>query len=565
MTTSIATPSETEAINLAGALDLVLASAALSPARRFAPGRAGARMAGSLAKRPRVLATRGKQLGGELAKVVTGASTLAPSPRDRRFADPAWKDNGLLRRLLQAYLASSRTAETLVEDAYLDWRDAERMRFLVSNLIEAAAPSNNPFVNPQACKALIDTGGGNVTRGLRNFLSDIRTAPRVPGMVDESAFDVGGNLAMTPGAVVYRTDAFELIQYAPQTKQVRERPVLIVPPTINKYYVLDLAPGRSMVEYLVHQGQQVFVISWRNPDARHASWDGDTYGQAILDALAAVEAISGADKTLLTGICSGGILASLVMGHLAATGQDDRIAGFGLAVTMLDQTRAGLGGALLDDATAGIAVAASKARGYLDGRALAEVFAWLRPSDLIWNYWVNNYLLGKTPPAFDILYWNADTTRMTAGLHRDFVTMARSNALGEGTGTMLGTGVDLAKVSTDSYIVAGVTDHICPWQACYRSTQMLGGQSRFVLSTSGHIAAMVNPPSNPKASFLVADQNPESPSDWQAQAAKQDGSWWPDFDTWLGARAGALRPAPELGAATHPVIEPAPGRFVYDI
>jgi polyhydroxyalkanoate synthase subunit PhaC len=559
------TSTDTNTLELAGALDTVLASPAMSTLGRFTPGRAGVRMASHLARHPYVVATRSRELGAELAQVVTGACALAPAPTDRRFADAAWKDNPVLRRLLQAYLAAGRTAETLVEDAYLDWRDAERMRFIVSNLVEAASPSNNPFLNPQAWKALIDTGGANVTRGTRNFLADLRSRPRVPTMVDESAFDVGGNLGVAPGAVVLRTDVIELIQYSPQTDAVRERPLLIVPPTINKYYVLDLAPGRSMVEYLVQQGQQVFVISWRNPDARHAAWNLDTYGRATLDALDAVEAITGTDRTVLTGICSGGILAALVMGHLAATGQDARIAGFGLAVTMLDQARAGLAGALLDETTASTAVAASRARGYLDGRSLAEVFAWLRPSDLIWNYWVNNYLLGKKPPAFDILYWNADTTRMTAGLHRDFVELARTNALTLGTATMLGTEIDLGKIDADSYVVAGISDHICPWQACYRSTQMLGGQSRFVLSTSGHIAAMVNPPTNPKASYLVADDTPEKAADWQGLATKQDGSWWPDFDAWLARRCGATKPAPaELGTATHPPLESAPGTFVFD-
>jgi polyhydroxyalkanoate synthase len=253
------------------------------------------------------------------------------------------------------------------------------------------------------------------------------------------------------------------------------------------------------------------------------------------------------------------------MGHLAATGDDDRIAGFGLAVTMLEQTRAGIAGALIDGPTAKAAIAASKARGYLDGRSLAEVFAWLRPSDLVWNYWVNNYLLGKTPPAFDILFWNNDTTRMTAGLHRDFVTMALDNAVSAGTARMLDSNVDLSRVMTDNYIVAGIADHICPWQTCYASTQLFGGESRFILSTAGHIASLVNPPTNLKSSYLVADKTPEGATEWQASAAKQDGSWWPDFDAWLAARAGNSKPAPvELGASTHPAMEPAPGTYVFD-
>lgn len=555
----------TEPVDLAGALDVVLASPATTTLRRFVPDASTARMVTHLARRPRVVATRGRELADELGRVATGASTLVPGPRDRRFTDVAWQGNPLLRRAMQAYLAGARTLDSLIDDADLDWRDTQRVRFLVENLVEAASPSNNPLLNPQAWKEFIDTGGRNAVKGIRNLLSDLRSAPRVPSMVDPSAFSVGENLATTPGAVVFRSDVFELIQYAPQTETVYERPLLIVPPTINKFYVLDLAPERSMVEYLVRQGQQVFVISWRNPDARHSAWNADTYGQAILDALDAVEQISGSDQTVLTGICSGGILASLVMGHLAATGRSDRIAGFGLAVTMLDQNQAGPAGALMDDATATAAVAASQARGYVDGRALAEVFAWLRPSDLVWNYWVNNYLLGKQPPAFDILYWNADTTRMAAGLHRDFVEMAKSNAISDGTATMLGSNVDLEQVTTDSYVVAAITDHICPWQTCYQSTQLLGGKTRFILSNAGHIAAMVNPPTNPKASFYVGDQTPASPTEWEAGATKQSGSWWLDFTAWLAERGGERKPAPtELGSLSHQVLAPAPGTYVYD-
>ena len=568
MTASIAKidHNHAEGADVAGALDMLLSDVALGPVRRFVPGPSSAKFALELAKHPRSVVRRGADLGGELAKITVGKSDVVPSSRDRRFADPAWTDNPFLRRMMQAYLVAGRTAEGLVADADLDWRDAERVHFLVSNLIEAWAPSNNPLFNPLAWKALIDTGGLNVVRGTRHLLSDLMSAPRVPSMVDTDAFEVGRNLATTPGSVVLRTPMFELIQYKPTTETVRERPLLIVPPTINKYYILDLAEQRSVVEYLVNQGQQVFVISWRNPDARHAQWGFDAYGVAILDALDAVQQVTGVDQSLLLGVCSGGILASLVMAHLAATGRQDRVAGFGLWVTMLDQERAGVAGALVDQRTAKAAIAASRARGYLDGRALAEVFAWLRPGDLIWNYWVNNYLQGKTPPAFDILYWNADTTRMTAALHRDFVNLGVHNALTGPNGLqVLDTDIDLASVEVDSYVVAGVNDHICPWQACYRSTQMLGGDSRFVLSSSGHIAAMVNPPGNPKSSYFVADKTPDDPAHWQAQARAERGSWWPDFDAWLAERSGASRPAPDaVGSAAHPPLEAAPGTYVFD-
>jgi class II poly(R)-hydroxyalkanoic acid synthase len=472
----------------------------------------------------------------------------------------------VLRRVLQAYLAGTGTLADLQADAALGWADRERVGFQLTNLAEALAPSNNPVLNPAFWKAAIDTGGGSVLAGARRLAGDLATPPRVPSMVEPDAFEVGVDLAVTPGSVVLRTPVFELIQYAPATELVRERPLLVVPPVINKYYIVDLAPGRSLVEYLVSTGQQVFMISWRNPDVRHRDWNLDTYGEAILAALAAARDITGADSAVLLALCSGGILAAMVAAHLAATGRDDQLAGLALAVTVLDQARAGLPAALLDQRTAHAAIAASAARGYLDGAALAEIFAWLKPGDLIWTYWVNNYLLGRPPPAFDILYWNADTTRMPAGVHRDFIELALGNSLTvPGQATMLGSPVDLGAVSTDGYLVAGATDHLCPWQSCYRSTQLLGGDSRFVLARSGHIASMVSPVGNAKAVYRTAPVTPPDPEDWLAAASTEQGSWWPDFAAWLGERSGAEKPAPDSpGSVELPPLEPAPGSYVFD-
>jgi polyhydroxyalkanoate synthase subunit PhaC len=406
----------------------------------------------------------------------------------------------------------------------------------------------------------------SAVRGIRSMVADLASAPRIPTMVEPGAFEVGKDLAVTPGAVVHRTDVFELIQYQPATETVHRYPVLIVPPMINKYYIVDLAPGRSMVEYLLEEGHQVFVISWRNPDGRHRDWDLDTYGRAVVDALDAVRIISNAGKASICALCSGGIVSSMVAAHLNAIGQLGGVASLCLGVTVLDQSRAGTAAAMIDQTTAAAAMASSRARGYLDGRALAEVFAWLRPDDLIWNYWVNNYLQGKEPPPFDILYWNADTTRLPAALHRDFINLALDNALTKpGHAKMLGSPVDLSKVDADSYVIAGVADHICPWQSCYRSTQMLGGSAKFVLSTSGHIASMVNPPGNPKATFQTAASNPADPRWWLEQAETVPGSWWPDYSSWLGERSGGQKKAPaRLGRKTFPVLCPAPGTYVLD-
>jgi len=467
---------------------------------------------------------------------------------------------------VQAYLAAGTTADQLVGDAALDWQDDKRVRFLVENIADALSPSNVPLVNPASAKAAVDTGGFNFVHGGISLLRDMAAKPRIPEMVDTSSFEVGRNIAVTPGAVVLRTEILELIQYRPQTAQVREVPLLIVPPTINKYYAMDLAPGRSLVEYLVQNGQQAFVISWRNPDARDAEWGMDTYVGAVLDALDAVQRVCGVDQTALTGVCAGGIIASITAGHLAATGRLGQLAAFGLFVTVLDTTHAGTLGALADRRLLTAAKAISRRRGYLDGRDLAEMFAWLRPGDLIWNYWVNNYLLGQKPPAFDVLFWNADTTRMAAGLHADFVDLAMDNKLlTPGSLTILGTAIDLSQVDTDAYLVAGIADHITPWQNCYRSTQLLGGTSRFILSTSGHIAALVNPPGNPKARYQISTTTPADPEGWLKTAATEHGSWWPDMLAWLGDRCGKDKPAPEeLGGGGLRPLADAPGTYVFD-
>ena len=552
--------------DLAVPLDHLLVEAALGPLRRFAPDLSTARLLGSLASRPVSTGRRVGALAADLAAIVAGKSTVAPDRRDRRFADEAWAKNPLLRRLVQSYLASGATAAQLVSDAGLGWRDAQRVEFLLDNLTEALSPSNLPLVNPASAKAAIDTGGANFARGMSAFAKDMSAKPRAPQMVDSSGFELGRNIAVSPGAVIARTEVFELIRYQPSTPKVHEVPLLIVPPTINKFYAMDLAPGRSLVEFLVGQGQQVFIISWRNPLAHHADWDSDTYAAEIIKAMDITAKAAGVEKVALTGICSGGILSSLAVAHLAATDRLDRLAAFSLFVTVLDQEHAGMPAALAGPRTTDLAKRASRQRGFIDGRDLAEAFAWLRPGDLVWNYWVNNYLLGRRPPAFDILFWNADTVRMPAGLHADFIDIAMENRLVHaGTQTTLGTPVDLGEITTDAYVVAGIADHITPWQNCYQSTQLLGGDTRFILSTSGHIAALVNPPNNPKASYRDGSTSYTDANEWLENAEQHPGAWWPDYAAWLAARSGALVKAPtRLDGGGTSVLAQAPGTYVLE-
>jgi polyhydroxyalkanoate synthase subunit PhaC len=564
---SSSTPTTKAADELAAPLDLLLTSATKPFVSRMMPNASWSHFGANLAKQPGAVAGRLGALTRELGSIAAGKSHRVPVRADKRFADLAWQQNPLLHRIMQAYLAGAETAEGLLADAQLDWRDNEKMQFVIDNLVEGLAPSNNPLISPLGWKALIDTGGLSAVRGARAFARDMLSKPRVPAMVEPDAYVVGETVAITKGAVVLQTSIFELIQYAPQTPKVNAVPLLMVPPVINKFYIMDIAPGRSMVEYFVQQGQQVFVISWRNPQARHRDWGFDAYGAAIVEAMDAVQNIAGTEGVHLFATCSGGILAAMVAAHLGEIGEGDRIAGLSLAVTVLDENRAGFAAAAMSDRAAQAAIRVSGRKGFLDGRDMAEIFAWLRPTDLVWRYWVNNYVQGRKPAPFDVLFWNADTTRMTAALHKDMVLMGLRNALvTPGAVSMLGSPVDLSKATSDAYIIGGVADHISPWQATYRSARLLGSKdNRYVLSTSGHIAALVNPPGNPKASFRTGPVDVEDPQQWLESSQKFSDSWWPDYVHWLAERSGPQVDAPKtLGGEGLPPLGPAPGSYVME-
>jgi len=549
-------------------LDVMLGEAAVGgPPRFLAPG-AGVKVGAGLARHPGRAVARAGGLTAELARTALGRSELTPAKGDRRFADPAWEGNWLLRRVLQSYLAVGETVDGLIADADVDWRAERRARLAAANVLDAVAPSNFAWSNPTVLKEIVNTGGGNLVRGTRQLVHDLGGPSRLPATVDTSGFEVGGNLAASPGSVVLRTEVFELIQYKPTTDQVRETPLLFVPPTINKFYVLDLSPGRSMIEYYVAQGQQVFAISWRNPDQEQGDFDLDTYAAAVAEARDAVATITRGGPVHLAAACSGGIITAGLLGHLAASGELGGVASLTLMVCALDNDSEGTVSALTSRDVAAAAVAESARKGYVDGQALAGVFTWLRPNDLVWNYVVNNYLLGKAPPAFDVLYWNQDTVRLAAGLHRDFIHIALDNSfVHPGTLEVLGSPVDLGAVDLDTYFVAGASDHIVPWESAYNGAQLFGGNRRFILSRSGHIQALVNPPSpDSRSSFRVTDELPESPDEFLAgeRAGIQiSGSWWGDWDAWLAERSGEEKPAPKkLGDATYKARGKAPGSYV---
>ncbi len=546
-------------------LDVMLGEAATGgPPRFLAPGSA-VKVGFGLARHPGRVATRATNLGTELRRAVTGHSEIAPARGDRRFADPAWEGNWFFRRLLQSYLAIGESVDGLISDSEVDWRAERRARLAAGNVLDALAPTNFPWSNPEVLKEAINTGGGNLVRGAQRLVNDLSTPPRLPATVDTSKFQVGGNLATTPGSVVLRTEVFELIQYKPSTDQVREVPLLFIPPTINKYYILDISPGRSMIEHYVAQGQQVFTISWRNPEQAQGHFDLDTYADAVAEAGQTITSITGQSQVNLAAACSGGIITAGLLGHLAASGKLGEVSSLTLMVCALDNDTEGTMNALATRDVAAAAVAESARKGYLDGQALAGVFTWLRPNDLVWNYVVNNYLLGKDPPAFDILYWNQDTVRLAAGLHRDFIQIGLDNAFVHPGGLeVLGDPVDLGQVDVDTYFVAGLTDHIVPWASAYKGALLFGGNRRFVLSKSGHIQALVNPPSpESRSSYQVADDLPDEPETFFAQSPKLPGSWWPDWDGWLSERSGELKNAPKsLGNASHKPRAKAPGTYV---
>jgi polyhydroxyalkanoate synthase subunit PhaC len=376
--------------------------------------------------------------------------------------------------------------------------------------------------------------------------------------------EVGTHVAATPGAVVVRTPVAELIQYLPQTEEVRDVPLLVVPPIATRYYLADLAPRRSIVEHLVRGGQQVFLLSWRNPGAEHAAWDLDTYGRAVLDALDACEHITRTSQTSLMAFSySGGAVTAMLLAHLAAIGAQERVASVTFAASVLD--REGHGGSpAADPETARAAVAASARQGHLDGRSLVTALTWLYPDDLGWPHWVRDYLCGEDSPASDVLFWLADTVRLPAALHRDLVAVAQDNALvTPGASTMLGTAVDLSKVDRDTYVLAGAGGRRPTWRLCYRTTALFGGTSRFVLSTGRPGASVVCPPDEPTAAFRVSDSTPADAARWLGAARQVAGSWWADHLAWLGERSGPLRDAPpELGGRGMHALAPAPGDYV---
>lgn len=506
---------------------------------------------------------------GSIIDVVKGTQDYDPGPRDRRFTDPAWRGNPFYRRWMQGYVAMTQSLNSLVdhlETTDTDWRDIERSRFAVGVLASGLAPTNYLPGNPTALKTAFDTFGVSLVRGARNFVDDVRHNRGFPQQTDRTAFTVGKDLAITPGAVVFRNEVLELIQYSPSTEQVHERPLMIIPPPIGRFYFLDLRPGRSFVEYAVSRGQTTFMISWRNPTAEQRDWNADTYAAAALQCIDVICEITGSETINSLGFCAGGILQTLLLNHMTAVG-DERINSASYAVTLLDfHERAPLG-AFAAPRLLEMAGSSSEREGVLSAASLAAIFNLMRPDDLVFNYVASNWLMGQDPPVFDILAWSVDGTNLPAALHQQFLGVFRDNLMcKDGAMSVLGSPVRLKQITVPTFVTGAISDHLTPWTGCFRTVQLLSGPSTYVLSNAGHIASLVNPPGNPKATYFMGGPIDGTAEQWRAGAEKHTGSWWEPWADWINERAGALRPAHEtLGSGLYEPLIPAPGLYVRDL
>jgi len=506
----------------------------------------------------------------DMVKIMTGKSDLAPDPKDKRFMDPAWQYNPFFRAGAQYYLAVQKGMKGWLEELELDELERNRANFIANIILDSLAPTNSLIGNPTAQKQIINSGGLSLIKGLQNAYNDMVHNKGMVSQVDKRPFKIGENIATSKGNVVYRDEIMEVLQYAPTTDEVYEIPQLTIPPQINKMYINDLSPDKSVIKWQVDNGIQTFVISWRNPTKEQGRWGMADYIAACEKALEVVSEITGSRKVNVSAGCSGGQTASVLASKLAAT-NNPILGTLTLMVCVLHPKPTDIeAGSLVSENGMQLARQRAMKQGVIKADDLARGFAWLRPNDLIWNYVINNYLLGQDPPAFDVLFWNADATNLSASLMADFLTLFETLAFTkQGEVEMAGHKVDLSKVTADLFILGGVTDHITPWKATYRSTQLFGSKDvTYVLSQSGHMQAILNPPGNPKAKYFVQKKKgklPATADEWLKGVEEVKGSWWPLWMEWVQARSGKKQPAPAaLGNETFRPLEAAPGLYVVE-
>ena len=506
--------------------------------------------------------TTERMMGGEADEIA------APARGDRRFRDSAWQENEVFNFIKQSYLLTSRWMQSTVAGVEgLDDKTAQKVEFYTRQFTDAMSPSNFLMTNPEVLRATVESGGENLVKGLKNLLDDLERGKGKLDirMTDTEAFEVGTNIAVTPGKVVYRNKLIELIQYEPTTEKVTQTPLLIIPPWINKYYILDLRPDNSFIRWAVDQGQTVFVISWVNPDETLATRTfGDYMLEGPLAALDAIEQATGERYVNVIGYCIAGTLLACTLAYLATKG-DDRVRSATFFTTLVDFSEAGELSVFIDEEQLTALEQKMEERGFLEGREMATTFNMLRANDLIWSFVVSNYLLGKEPFPFDLLYWNSDSTCMPAAMHKFYLRkMYQENKLIEPGGiTLDGVPIDLTTIKTPVYIVATREDHIAPWKSAYIASQTYAGPVRFVLAASGHIAGVVNPPAAKKYSHWTNDKRPKDPDAWLASAEEHPGSWWPDWDVWVKKQGGKKEITARLpGDGKLPALDSAPGTYV---
>jgi polyhydroxyalkanoate synthase len=492
---------------------------------------------------------------------------IEPAAGDRRFRDPAWSEGTVFDFIKQSYLLTARWLQATVRDVSgLDEHTARKVDFYTRQFVDALAPSNFLLTNPEALRTTIESRGENLVKGLEHLLDDLeRGKGRLDiSMTDMAAFRIGENMAVTPGQVVYQNDLMQLIQYAPSTATVKRRPLLIIPPWINKFYILDMRPENSFVRWAVEQGHTVFMISWVNPDARLAAKTFEDYMfEGPLAALEAIHQATGERQANVIGYCLGGTLLASTLAYMAAK-RDRRIASATFFVTMVDFAEAGELSVFIDEEQLKALDERMREKGYLEARDMATTFNLLRANDLIWSFVVNNYLLGKAPFPFDLLYWNADSTRMPAAMHSFYLhNMYQKNLLAQPGGiTLGGVPIDLRQLKIPSFLLSTREDHIAPWRSTYAAIRLYSGPVKFVLAASGHIAGVVNPPQSGKYGYWENDANPPTPEEWLAGAIQHPGSWWPLWEHWVSQHAGGEVPARQPGDGKLLPIEPAPGSYV---
>ena len=490
-------------------------------------------------------------------------SALQPDRGDRRFSGDEWEESPVHNYLKQSYLLSSRWLTGMVEDSTLDDKEKKKCDFYTRQFIDAMSPSNFALTNPEVLKETVETKGQNLMAGLENLMKDMEKGSIT--MTDESAFTLGENIATTPGSVVFENKLIQLVHFKPMTKKVNERPILIIPPCINKYYILDLSEHNSYVRYCLEQGNDVYIISWRNPDESLGDVTWDEYiSEGTIPAIDAVKAISGAKKINAVAWCIGGTMLATTLSVLAAQ-RKKPIASATFFTTLLDYSDPGELGVFIDESQVKQHEHKLKEGGVMPGKQLASTFAMLRANDLIWSYVVNNYLKGKTPPPFDILYWNSDSTNMTAAMYTWYLRnlYLENNLVKPGGVELCGVKIDLGKIDCPVYFLSAIEDHIAPWKTTFTGTELVGGPVEFVLAASGHVAGVINPANKNKRHFWAKGELGKGADHWLESATEEAGSWWPHWDKWLKAQGDKEIDAPkELGNKEYAELEPAPGSFV---